>query len=30
MEVKDGKQAVFAKTRKEWRDWLLWDVEKKA
>ena len=23
MEVKDGKQAVFAKTRKEWRDWLM-------
>ena len=22
METKDGKQAVFAKTRKEWREWL--------
>jgi uncharacterized protein YdeI (YjbR/CyaY-like superfamily) len=22
METKDGKQAVFAKTRSEWRDWL--------
>ena len=23
MEMKDGKQAVYAKTRKEWRDWLM-------
>lgn len=23
MEIKDGKQAVFAKTRKEWREWLM-------
>jgi uncharacterized protein YdeI (YjbR/CyaY-like superfamily) len=22
METKDGKQAIYAKTRKEWRDWL--------
>ncbi len=22
MEMKDGKQAVYAKTRKEWRKWL--------
>ncbi|SKC83817.1 YdeI/OmpD-associated family protein [Ohtaekwangia koreensis] len=22
MEMKDGKQAVYAKTRKEWRQWL--------
>ncbi len=22
MEIKDGKQAVYAKTRKEWRKWL--------
>lgn len=22
METKDGRQAIYAKTRKEWRDWL--------
>lgn len=22
MEIKDGKQAIYAKTRKEWRNWL--------